>query len=73
MNDFEIYDKMKILHQKEVPFLRFGQLIMNFEHWHFNRYGNDTFYLNDKEYYHRLKEYILGVKKRRIIKDANVS
>lgn len=62
MNNFEIYEKIKKIHQEEVPFFRFGQLITNFEAWHKNRYGNDTFYLEDVEYLHRFREFILNIK-----------
>lgn len=62
MNRFEIYDKLKEYHMDYVPMFRFGQLMVNFEAWYKNRYGDDTFYLSDEEYFHRFKEFILNIK-----------
>jgi len=62
MNNFEIYEKIKKIHQEKVPFFRFGQLITNFETWHKMNYGNDTFYLEDAEYLCRFEEFILNIR-----------
>ena len=51
------YDKFKELH-KNVPDWRFGQFIMNFMSWYYNKYKRDCFYIEDDKILNYIEEFI---------------
>lgn len=55
------YEQIKIYHKKNFPDLRFTQFIFTFLTWHNNKYGNDGFYLEEKECLKKFKEFILDM------------
>lgn len=57
------YNTIAALHQSYAPHLRIGQTIVNFEHWHLNRYGNDVFYVENNELIARFKEFIFDIER----------
>lgn len=46
---------------KKISDLRFIQFIFTFLTWHNNKYGNDGFYLEEKECLKKFKEFILDM------------
>ena len=57
------YEQIKIYHKENFPDLRFTQFILTFLTWHNNKYGNDGFYLEEKECLKKIKEFISDMKK----------
>ena len=55
------YDELKRIH-KYVPDWRFGQLIMNFMSWYYNKYKNDCFYIEEDKMLNYIEEFIDEVK-----------
>lgn len=51
------YDKFKEFH-KNVPDWRFGQFIMNFMSWYYNKYKRDCFYIEDNKILNYIEEFI---------------
>lgn len=51
------YDELKRVH-KYVPDWRFGQLIMNFISWYYQKYKKDCFYIEDNEILKYIEEFI---------------
>ena len=54
----EIYDAIRLATPQE---WRIGQSWMNFISWHVNKYGNDIFYINNKELLSRYTEFMLEI------------
>ena len=57
------YNNLKELH-KQLPDWRFGQFIMNFFSWYYQKYKKDCFYIEEKEMLKYIKEFIndMGIK-----------
>ena len=56
-----IYNKLLEAH-KNFPDLRFIQFITIFMNWHYNKYGTDGFYVEDKEFLKRLEKFVKNMK-----------
>lgn len=56
------YEKIKTYHKENFSDLRFAQLMITFLTWHNNKYGNDGFYLEEKVFLERFKEFIEVIK-----------
>lgn len=52
------YDTLKDLHKNYFPDWRFMQLFINFLSWHFSKYGNDGFYVEEDKFINRFNEFI---------------
>ena len=52
----KFYDELKRIH-KYVPDWRFGQFIMNFISWYYEKYKRDCFYIEDDKMIKYLKEF----------------
>lgn len=57
------YDELKRIH-KYVPDWRFGQLMLNFISWYYNKYKTDIFYIEDDKIIKIFREFIdeIGIK-----------
>jgi len=53
-----LYDELKNIHKTYLPDLRFGQFMINFINWYYNKYKNDIFYIEDNKILTYIKEYI---------------
>lgn len=42
------YDSLKNIHKKYIPDWRFGQFILNFMSWYYNKYKTDIFYVEEE-------------------------
>lgn len=51
------YNNLKELH-KQLPDWRFGQFIMNFFSWYYQKYKRDCFYIEEDEMLKYIKEFI---------------
>ena len=51
------YETLKNYHKWYFADWRFGQLIINFLNWHFNKYKTDGFYIEEKEMLKRFDEF----------------
>ena len=51
------YETLKGYHKYYFADWRFGQLVINFFSWHFNRYKTDCFYVEENEMLKRLNEF----------------
>ena len=51
------YNELKKIH-KYVPDWRFGQLIINFFSWYYNKYKGDFFYIEDDKILKVIEEFI---------------
>lgn len=56
---YEFYIKMMQLHMEYMSDLRFGQFMMCFMDWYKKEYKEDVFYLEEKEFYKRLRDYVM--------------
>ena len=59
-----IYDTIKELHKYAVPDWRFGQFMLNFITWYYNKYARDIFYIEDDKIIKIFKEFLndVGIK-----------
>lgn len=59
-----IYNNLKELHKYTVPDWRFGQLMLNFMGWYYNKYKKDIFYIEDDKIVKVFREFIddMGIK-----------
>ena len=59
-----IYNNFKELHKYAVPDWRFGQLMLNFMNWYYNKYKTDIFYIEDDKIIKVFREFIddMGIK-----------
>lgn len=55
------YEKLKEIH-KQLPDWRFGQFIMNFIGWYYEKYERDCFYIEDDQILKYIKEFINEIK-----------
>lgn len=57
------YNNLKELH-KQLPDWRFGQFMMNFFSWYYQKYKKDCFYIEEKEMLKYIREFIndMGIK-----------
>lgn len=55
LDDF--YKKLSNIH-KNVPDWRFGQFILNFISWHYNKYKRDIFYIEEDKMLKLFEEFI---------------
>lgn len=53
-----LYDELKNIHKTYLPDWRFGQFMINFINWYYNKYKNDIFYIEDNKILTYIKEYI---------------
>ncbi len=53
-----LYDELKNIHKTYIPDWRFGQFMINFINWYYNKYKNDIFYIEDNKILTYIKEYI---------------
>ena len=51
------YDELKKMH-KCLPDWRFGQFIINFMNWHYQKYKIDCFYIEETKMLERIKEFL---------------
>lgn len=57
LDDF--YNELKFLHKKYFPDWRFGQMLMNFQHWcYLVKKISDIFYLEEDEFLFYFNKYI---------------
>lgn len=56
-----LYTQVAELHKEKFPDWRIGQLFLNFLGWYHNQYKTDCFYVEDKEFLKRFKDFIEGV------------
>ena len=52
------YDSLKNIHKKYIPDWRFGQFIMNFMGWYYNKYKRDCFYIEEDKMIKYIEEFI---------------
>lgn len=57
------YNELKEMH-KELPDWRFGQLIMNFFGWFYEKYSRDAFYVEDFQFLIYFKNFIDEMKEK---------
>lgn len=58
MNRLDIfYEVLKQVHKEHCSQMRVGQFIMNFIQWHSSLYGNDIFYVCDKDLLPRIVKF----------------
>ena len=62
---FNFYSTLAAMH-REVPDLRFGQLMFSFNRWHEWEYGKDIFYLEEDEFLERFKIYLKDIEAKYI-------
>ena len=53
-----LYDELKNIHKTYLPDWRFGQFMINFINWYYNKYKRDIFYIEDDKILTYIKEYI---------------
>ena len=51
------YNEMKECHKKLLDW-RFGQLLMNFTSWYYQKYKQDFFYVEDNRLINSFKEFV---------------
>lgn len=51
------YEKLKEIH-KQLPDWRFGQFIMNFIGWYYEKYGRDCFYIEESEMIKYIEKFV---------------
>lgn len=57
------YNELKEIH-KELPDWRFGQLVMNFFGWFYEKYHRDAFYIEDFQILIYFKKFIDEMKEK---------
>ncbi len=57
------YESLEDLH-KNFPDLRFGQLMLNFLHWHEINFSSDFFYVEEEEFLTRFKMFLDDLKNK---------
>ena len=53
-----LYNELKNIHKTYIPDWRFGQFMINFINWYYNKYKIDIFYIEDNKILTYIKEYI---------------
>ena len=53
----KFYAKLRDIHKNECPDWRFGQLMMNFLHWYYEKYNQDFFHEEEDEMIEKIREY----------------
>ena len=56
------YDNLKSIHKSYIPDWRFGQFIMNFMGWYYNKYKRDCFYIEEDKMIKYIEEFVDEVK-----------
>lgn len=58
------YENLKAIHKNYIPDWRFGQFILNFISWYYNKYKTDIFYLEEDKIIKEFRNFIdeLGVR-----------
>lgn len=58
---YQLYEELMEEHLK-IPDLRFGQFIMNFQSWFYQKYKRDVFYIEDYNIISYIKEFVNEIK-----------
>lgn len=61
MNNAEFYATLLRLHETKLSYLRFGQLIIDFEYWLKRKYQTDMFYYDNQLLIDRLNEFAADI------------
>ncbi len=52
------YENLKAIHKNYIPDWRFGQFILNFISWYYNKYKRDIFYTEEDKMLKLFEEFI---------------
>lgn len=55
---YKFYENLRDIHMTYFPDWRFGQLMINFIEWYYNKYGRDIFYIEDDKMSIILDEFV---------------
>ena len=55
---YDFYENLRNIHMTYFPDWRFGQLILNFSGWYYNKYKKDIFYIEDDKMSELFTEYL---------------
>ena len=57
------YDNLKSIHKNYIPGWRFGQFILNFMSWYYDKYKTDIFYIEEDKMIKYINDFIDEVKR----------
>ena len=55
---YKFYENLRDMHMTHFPDWRFGQFMLNFIEWYYNKYKRDIFYIEDDKMVKIIKEYV---------------
>lgn len=55
---YKFYENLRDIHMTHFSDWRFGQFMINFIEWYYNRYGRDIFYIEDDKMSIILDEFV---------------
>lgn len=55
---YKFYENLRDIHMTYFPDWRFGQLMINFIEWYYNKYERDIFYIEDDKMSIILDEFV---------------
>lgn len=55
---YKFYENLRDMHMIHFPDWRFGQFMLNFIEWYYNKYGRDIFYIEDDKMPTILDEFV---------------
>lgn len=58
---YKFYENLRDIHMTYFPDWRFGQLMINFIEWYYNKYGRDIFYIEDDKMSIILDEFVSNI------------
>lgn len=58
---YKFYENLRDIHMTYFPDWRFGQFMLNFIEWYYNRYGRDIFYIEEDKMSIILDEFVSNI------------
>ena len=58
---YKFYENLRDIHMTHFSDWRFGQLVINFIEWYYNKYGRDIFYIEDDKMSIILDEFVSNI------------
>ncbi len=59
---YKFYENLRDIHMTHLPDWRFGQFMINFIDWYYNKYGRDLFYIEEDKMSIILDEFVSSMK-----------
>lgn len=58
---YKFYENLRDIHMTHFSDWRFGQFMINFMDWYYNRYGRDIFYIEDDKMSIIFDEFVISM------------